>query len=74
MEESRRERTGRDIKFNAAARLAGERQERGRNRREVCDAEQTDWPLRNSRGCQTVSRSRSAQCGFYTGPNKNITD
>lgn len=63
--------------FNAATRLARERQKKkrgGRKAKEVCDAVQTDWPLRNSRGRQKASRSRAAQCGVQSGPESYIIE
>ena len=65
-------------KFNAATTLAEEKtetgRERGRNGKEVCDAAQTDWPLRNSRGGQEASGSRAVQCGVQSGPESYITE
>lgn len=48
--------------------------ERERNGEEVCDAVQTDRPLRNSGGCQKASRSWAAQCGSQSGPESYIIE
>lgn len=46
----------------------------GKNGKEVCDAMQTDWPSRNSRGRQKASRSRAAQSGVQSGPESYIIE
>lgn len=63
-------------KFNAATRLAEEKQRQGEDAemgRRLCDAAQTDWPSTKQQGAfRGASRSRAAQCGIQSEPESYI--